>query len=70
MNDYTPKNYQQQVLDSVQAYFEACQAQGSASIAYMSTTEALWGRANAYHPLPEFEPEMPYFCLRDRKSVV
>ena len=64
MNDYTPKNYQQQVLDSVQAYFEACQAQGSASIAYMSTTEALWGRANAYHPLAGFEPEMPYFCLR------
>ncbi|WP_345797594.1 DEAD/DEAH box helicase family protein [Castellaniella sp. MT123] len=64
MNAYTPKIYQQQVLDSVQVYFEACQEQGSASIAYMTTTEALWGRASAYQSLPGFEPDMPYFCLR------
>jgi len=64
MTPFAPKVYQQQVLDSVEAYFKACHELPSPSIAFTATTEALWGRGNAYHPLPGFPPDMPYFCLR------
>ncbi|MBK6746742.1 DEAD/DEAH box helicase family protein [Ottowia sp.] len=64
MTTFAPKTYQQQVLDSVEAYFKACHELPSASIAFTATTERLWGRGNAYHPLSGFPADMPYFCLR------
>lgn len=64
MSTFAPKTYQQQVLDSVEAYFKACHELQSPSIAFTATTERLWGRGNAYNPLSGFPPDMPYFCLR------
>ena len=64
MTTFAPKTYQQQVLDSVEAYFMACHELPSPSIAFTATTERLWGRGNAYHPLTGFPSDMPYFCLR------
>lgn len=64
MTTFAPKVYQQQVLDSVEAYFQACHELPSPSIAFTATTERLWGRGNPYHPLAGFPPDMPYFCLR------
>lgn len=64
MSAFTPKRYQQQVLDSVQAYFKACHELPSPSIAFTATTERLWGHGNPYYPLSGFPPDMPYFCLR------
>lgn len=61
---FTPKTYQQQVLDSVETYFKACHELPSPSQAFAAVTERLWGRGNAYHPLAGFPTEMPYFCLR------
>ncbi len=64
MNVFQPKNYQSQVLDSIETYFRACHELPSPSIAFTATTERLWGRGNAYHPLAGFPADMPYFCLR------
>ena len=64
MTTFAPKTYQQQVLDSVEAYFKACHELPSPSIAFTATTERLWGRGNAYNPLAGFPADMPYFCLR------
>ena len=64
MSGFAPKIYQQQVLDSVEAYFTACHELPSPSIAYSATTERLWGRGNPYNPLSGFPFDMPYFCLR------
>ncbi len=64
MTTFAPKTYQQQVLDSVEAYFKACHELPSPSIAFTATTERLWGHGNAYHPLSGFPLDMPYFCLR------
>ncbi len=70
MTHFTPKKYQQDpangggVLDSVEAYFKACHQHGRASLAFTAVTEALWGRGLPYHPLKDFAPDMPYFCLR------
>lgn len=64
MTTFAPKTYQQQVLDSVEAYFKACHELPSPSIAFTATTERLWGRGNPYHTLAGFPPDMPYFCLR------
>ncbi|MBI3524197.1 MAG: DEAD/DEAH box helicase family protein [Betaproteobacteria bacterium] len=64
MNSFSPKTYQSQVLESIEAYFKACHELPSASIAYTATTEHLWGRGLAYNPLSGFPPDMPYFCLR------
>lgn len=61
---FAPKIYQQQVLDSVEAYFKACHELPSPSIAFTATTERLWGRGNPYNPLSGFPTDMPYFCLR------
>ena len=61
---FAPKIYQQQVLDSVEAYFKACHELPSPSIAFTATTERLWGRGNPYNPLSGFPLDMPYFCLR------
>ena len=64
MTTFTPKIYQQQVLDSIEAYFKACHELPSPSIAFTATTERLWGRGNPYNPLSGFPADMPYFCLR------
>lgn len=64
MSSFSPKTYQQQVLDSVENYFKACHELPSPSIAFTATTERLWGRGNPYHPLSGFPADMPYFCLR------
>ena len=64
MTVFSPKTYQSQVLDSVKAYFQACHALPSPSVAFTATTERLWGRGLAYHPLSGFPADMPYFCLR------
>ena len=64
MSTFSPKTYQQQVLDSVGAYLKACHELPSPSIAFTATTERLWGRGNAYNALSGFPPDMPYFCLR------
>ena len=64
MTPFTPKQYQQQVLDSVEAYFRACHELPSPSVAFTATTERLWGRGSPYNPLSGFPPDMPYFCLR------
>jgi type III restriction enzyme len=64
VNSFSPKTYQQQVLDSVAAYFAACHELPSPSVAFNVTTERLWGQGNKYHPLAGFPDDMPYFCLR------
>ena len=64
MATYTPKTYQSQVLESIQAYFMACHELPSASVAFTVTTDRLWGRGNPYNSLPGFPSDMPYFCLR------
>jgi type III restriction enzyme len=61
---FAPKTYQQQVLDSVEAYFKACHELPSPSSAFTVTTERLWGRGSPYNPLLGFPADMPYFCLR------
>lgn len=65
MSTFAPKIYQQQVLDSVEAYFTACHESGSSpSVAFFKTTERLWQRGLSYNPLANFPADMPYFCLR------
>jgi type III restriction enzyme len=64
MTTFAPKTYQQQVLDSVEAYFKACHELPSPSIAFTATTERLWGQGSPYRPLSGFPADMPYFCLR------
>lgn len=64
MSGFAPKIYQQQVLDSVEAYFKACHELPSPSVAFTATTERLWGRGLPYNPLSGFPADMPYFCLR------
>ncbi len=63
-SSFAPKSYQQQVLDSAEAYFRACHELPSPSIAFTATTERLWGRGLPYNPLACFPADMPYFCLR------
>jgi type III restriction enzyme len=64
MASFQPKVYQQQVLESVEAYFRACHELPSASVAFNAVTERLWGRGLSYNPLSGFPADMPYFCLR------
>lgn len=64
MTTFAPKTYQQQVLDSIEAYFKACHELPSPSSAFTVTTERLWGRGSPYNPLSGFPADMPYFCLR------
>lgn len=64
MTTFAPKTYQQQVLDSLEAYFKACHELPSPSSAFTVTTERLWGRGSPYNPLSGFPADMPYFCLR------
>ncbi len=39
MTTFAPKTYQQQVLDSVEAYFTACHVLPSPGVAFSATTE-------------------------------
>ena len=55
MAGFAPKIYQQQVLESIEAYFKACHELPSPSIAFTATTERLWGRGNSYNPLQVFQ---------------
>ena len=64
MADFSAKVYQQQVLESVEAYFLACHELPSPSVAFNAVTEKLWGRGLAYNPLSGFPLDTPYFCLR------
>lgn len=64
MTTFAPKTYQQQMLDSIEAYFKACHELPSPSSAFTVTTERLWGRGSPYNPLSGFPVDMPYFCLR------
>jgi type III restriction enzyme len=64
MTAFIPKTYQTQVLESVQAYFEACHTSPSAAVAFATVTEKLWQRMLPYAPIAGFERGMPYFCLR------
>ncbi|MHB8423813.1 MAG: DEAD/DEAH box helicase [Gammaproteobacteria bacterium] len=64
MTAFVAKEYQDEVLQSVQAYLRACREKGNANTAFYETTLALWGQGISYHPLSDFNPAMPYFCLR------
>lgn len=62
--DFEPKEYQSQVLTSIETYFKACHTDNSPSKAFFVVTEALWHKGMSYNCLPGFEADMPYFCLR------
>lgn len=64
MTAFIAKEYQDQVLESVKAYFQACHEFTNASTAFHVTTERLWGKGQSYNSLSGFATEMPYFCLR------
>lgn len=64
MTTFQPKNYQAQVLESIEAYFRACHEFVSPSVAFNAVTERLWGKGLAYSPIAGFPSDMPYFCLR------
>jgi type III restriction enzyme len=64
MSGFEPKDYQRQVLESVETYFKACHELPSPSVAFTATTERLWLRGSTYNPLSGFPFDMPYFCLR------
>jgi len=64
MLTFEAKTYQQQVLESIEAYFRASHELPSPSVAFNAVTERLWGRGLSYNPLSGFPSDMPYFCLR------
>jgi len=64
MASFTPKNYQQAVLESIESYFRNCRLRENADTAFYETTRELWGQGSQYHPVEGFAPDMPYFCLR------
>ena len=64
MSPLSPKIYQESVLASVAAYFDACQATGDPDAAFYRTTRDLWGQGSQYRPIAGFPVDMPYFCLR------
>lgn len=64
MTAFIPKIYQQSVLDSVIAYFQAIHQLGDANTAFYKTTQTLWNKGVAYSAIAGFPTEMPYFCLR------
>jgi type III restriction enzyme len=64
MEPLTPKLYQESVLGSVDAYFNACQETGDPDTAFYRTTKELWGNGSQYQSISGFPADMPYFCLR------
>ena len=64
MTAFNPKPYQQRVLESVEQFFDTCRRFGKPNLAFMDTTERLWGKGLPYSPIEGFATDMPYFCLR------
>lgn len=64
MTAFVAKQYQADVLHSVQAYLRACRALRDADTAFYKTTRDLWGEGIKYCALEGFDKGMPYFCLR------
>ena len=64
MTSFTPKHYQQEVLDTITKYFHACYEHSNPDVAFYAITTELWGEGSKYNPLPGFPKDMPYFCLR------
>jgi phenylalanyl-tRNA synthetase alpha chain len=64
MEPLTPKLYQESVLGSLDAYFNACHETGDPDTAFYRTTKELWGNGLQYRPIAGFPADMPYFCLR------
>ena len=64
MAKFTPKKYQQAVLDSVERYFRACHRIGNADTAFYEVTRELWDEGIPYRPIEGLPADMPYFCLR------
>ena len=64
MSAFIPKNYQQQVLNSIEAYFRAIRTVGNADLAFYRVTHELWQKGVQYRPIDGFNNAMPYFCLR------
>ena len=64
MSGFEPKKYQQQVLDSVELFFQECHQCDRASNAFFNTTQELWHQGMPYNSLTGFAKDMPYFCLR------
>jgi len=54
MTAYIAKEYQDQVLESVKAYFQACHEFTNASTAFYVTTERLWDKGQTYNALSGF----------------
>lgn len=57
------KTYQQQTLDALQAYFQACLQFDSADTAFYHITQQFHGQGIPYRPVSEL-PGLPYICLR------
>src|SRR5438034_8356556 len=65
MTTLPPKNYQTQLLASVEEYFRSCREWDDAKKAFHRTMEKLWGgEPGSYKPIAGFDEGMPYFCLR------
>ncbi|MFK5949971.1 MAG: DEAD/DEAH box helicase family protein [Methylococcales bacterium] len=64
MAAFTPKNYQQAVLESIEQYFRNCRLRENANTAFYETTLDLWGEGSKYNSIEGFAEDMPYFCLR------
>lgn len=57
------KEYQQRVLDSLQAYFRLSQQLGDADTAFYRLTREIYGHGIPYQPVIGL-PGLPYICLR------
>ena len=64
MTAFTPKNYQQAVLESIENYFRNCRLRENANTAFYETTLAQWGEGSKFNSIEGFAEDMPYFCLR------
>ncbi|MBI4026195.1 MAG: DEAD/DEAH box helicase family protein [Verrucomicrobia bacterium] len=66
MNPLPPKQYQADLLASVERYFRAIHEdlEKDAEMAFLRVTKELWGQRCSYKPIAGFEKGMPYFCLR------
>jgi type III restriction enzyme len=64
VSSFSPKGYQTQVLESVEAYFRETWRTGNADKAFYNATFDLWGKGTSYRAIDGFDPAMPYFCLR------
>ncbi len=60
------KTYQENVLDSLQRYFQSCDRLKDADSAFYETTRTLWERGIPYRSItePSELADIPYICLR------